>query len=522
VKSGNILETRGLSKSYPGVQALDGVDFDLGFGEVQALVGQNGAGKSTFIEIIAGSLRPDSGVILIGGQEFTALDPARSIELGVQTVHQDNQLVDELSVAENIYLYNLPRTGPGFVSQGKGVAASETLLGRLGIDVSPRKKMKELTFIERKLVSIAKAFSRSARILILDEPTASLDEKGRKILFNIIRRHTRQGLSVIYISHNLGEIFEVCDRVTVMVDGRKVDTSPVKDVTMNDVVHRMIGRSTTALYARRKKAGKTAVRKDVKKGAQGAQKVAPALLSVVDFHREGVVEHVSFEVRPGEIFGLGGLVGSGRTELARMIFGLDRKDSGRLLLRGTDITPDSPYDAIQKGVGFLTEDRKTTGLVLKRPVSENITHARFAKSTGLFMNLGQERADTEELSRKLDIKTPSVAQKVVNLSGGNQQKVVLGKWLHAESEVLIFDEPTVGIDIGAKTEIHRMMDDLARQGKAVIMISSDTPELVAVSDTVGVMRNGRLATTLSGKRITEENILRFALGVDEEEEKEGK
>ena len=294
MKSGNILETRGLCKSYPGVQALDSVDFDLGFGEVQALVGQNGAGKSTLIEIIAGSLRPDSGTIIIGGQEFVALDPSRSIELGVQTVHQDNQLVDELSVAENIYLYNLPQMGPGFVSQGKSVAASEKLLTQLGIDVSPRKKMKELTFIERKLVSIAKAFSRSARILILDEPTASLDEKGRKVLFNIIRRHTRKGLSVIYISHNLGEIFEVCDRVTVMVDGRKVDTSPVKDVTMNDVVHRMIGRSTTALYARRKKTVKKAV-----KGASKTAKKTPALLSVEDFHREGVVEHVSFDVRPG-------------------------------------------------------------------------------------------------------------------------------------------------------------------------------------------------------------------------------
>ena len=459
---------------------------------------------------------PDSGTIIIGGQEFAALDPSRSIELGVQTVHQDNQLVDELSVAENIYLYNLPQLGPGFVSQRKSIAASEELLQQLGIDVSPRKKMKELTFIERKLVSIAKAFSRSARILILDEPTASLDEKGRKVLFNIIRRHTRKGLSVIYISHNLGEIFEVCHRVTVMVDGRKVDTSHVKDVTMNDVVHRMIGRSTAALYSRRKKPAK-----GVKKTATKPRK-APVLLSVDDFHREGVVEHVSFEVRPGEIFGLGGLVGSGRSELARMIFGLDRKDSGRLLLRGQDITPLSPYDAIQKGVGFLTEDRKTTGLVLKRPVSENITHARFAKSAGLFMNLGRERADTEELSRKLDIKTPTVAQKVVNLSGGNQQKVVLGKWLYAGSEVLIFDEPTVGIDIGAKSEIYRMMDELARQGKAVIMISSDTPELVAVSDRVGVMRNGRLATVLEGRRATEENVLRFALGVDEEEEKEGK
>ncbi len=500
VETGNILETRALSKSYPGVQALDSVDFDLRFGEVQALVGQNGAGKSTFIEIIAGALRPDSGTIILEGKEYAALDPARSIELGIQTVHQDNQLVEELSVAENIYLFNLPQTKLGFVQQSNCVAASEALLQELGIDVSSRKKMKELTFIEKKLVSIAKAFSRKAKILILDEPTASLDEKGKNILFNIIRRHTERGLSVIYISHNLGEIFEVCNRVTVFVDGKKIWTMPVKEVTMNDVVRQMIGRSTTSLYCR-------------DEGQSGYSD--ESVLSIEDFHREGVVEHVSFTVKRGEIFGLGGLVGSGRTELASMIFGLDRKESGRVMLRGKDITPTDPYDAIRKGIGFLTEDRKGTGLVVKRPIFENISLARFAKTGGLFMNLGRERTETEELSQKLAVKTPSIAQRVINLSGGNQQKVVLAKWLYAESEVLIIDEPTVGIDVGAKSEIYKMMDELVCQGKIIIMISSDNPELIAVSHRVGVMRNGRLIAILEGERKTEENVLRYALGVDE-------
>ncbi|HEY9595840.1 MAG TPA: sugar ABC transporter ATP-binding protein [Spirochaetia bacterium] len=499
---GNILETVKLCKSYPGVQALDSVDFDLRFGEVQALVGQNGAGKSTLIEIIAGSLRPDSGVIRLGGRELTSLDPWTSIAMGVQTVHQDNQLVDELTVAENIYLFDLPQTRLGFVRQTDCLAASEKLLGELGIDISPRRKLKELTFIEKKLVSVAKAFSRSARILILDEPTASLDERGKNTLFRIIRAHTDKGLSVIYISHNLGEIFEICSRVTVMVDGRKVDTSDVRSVSMNDVVHRMIGRSSTSLYCR----------------DRGEAPAATGSLEVVDFSRRGVVDHVSFTVKRGEIFGIGGLVGSGRTELARMIFGLDRKESGRLLLDGRDITPRNPNDAIRKGIGFLTEDRKSTGLVTKRPIFENISLALFARSPGPFMNLGRERAETDGMSRKLAIKTPSVAQRVINLSGGNQQKVVLGKWLFAESEVLIFDEPTVGIDVGAKSEIYRMMGELACQGKIIVMISSDNPELIAVSDRVGIMRGGRLETILEGARITEENILRYALGVDEGEE----
>jgi ribose transport system ATP-binding protein len=498
----NILETVRVSKSYPGVQALDAVDFDLRRGEVQALVGQNGAGKSTFIEIIAGSLRPDSGRIVFEGTPFGHLDPAKSIELGILTVHQENQLVEELSVAENIYLYNLPRTGFGFVDYFRCLEAANRLFQELGIDIKPGRKIKDLTFIEKKLVSIAKACSRLAKLLILDEPTASLDEHGKNLLFDLIRRNTRKGLSVIYISHNLGEIFEVCDRVTVFKDGKKVGTHEVKSVTVNDIVRQMIGRSSTSLYTRQGGA------------VEGNGREA---LEVVDFHREGVVEHVSFAVRKGEIFGLGGLVGAGRTELARMIFGLDPKDSGRLLSRGTDVTPRDPGDAIQKGIGYLTEDRKGSGLILGRPIYENISLVRFAKSTHLTMKLGRERSETADMSRQLDIKTPSIAQLVINLSGGNQQKVVLAKWLYAGSEALIFDEPTVGVDVGAKAEIYRMMENLARQGKAIIMISSDTPELIAICDRVAVMREGRMVATLEGAQITEENILRYAMGVGEKE-----
>jgi len=496
----NILETVQLSKSYPGVQALNAVDYDLRYGEVQALVGQNGAGKSTFIEIIAGSLRPDRGRIVFEGKNFGHLDPGRSIELGILTVHQENQLVDELSVAENIFLYNLPRSGFGFVDHSSCLEAANRLFQELGIEIRPGRKIKDLTFIEKKLVSIAKACSRQAKLLILDEPTASLDEHGKKLLFDLIRRNTKKGLSVIYISHNLGEIFEVCDRVTVFKDGRKVGTHEVKAVTMNDVVREMIGRSSTSLYTRQASA------------VQGNGREA---LEIVDFHRDGVVEHVSFSVRKGEIFGIGGLVGAGRTELARMIFGLDPKDSGRVLYQGQDITPRDPGDAIQKGIGYLTEDRKGDGLVLGRPVAENITLVRLARDRQALMNLVRERADSDRLVKQLDIRTPTIAQLVVNLSGGNQQKVVLAKWLYAGAEVLIFDEPTVGVDVGAKAEIYRMMEALASEGKVVIMISSDNPELIGICDRVAVMRGGRIVATLEGEHLTEEQILRHSMGVEE-------
>jgi ribose transport system ATP-binding protein len=497
----NILEARGVTKTYPGVRALDAVDFDLQYGEVQALVGQNGAGKSTFVEIVAGSLRPDSGHIMLENRSYTYLDPSRSIELGIQTVHQENQLVDELSVAENIYLYNLPRNRAGLLDYSDCVRNAEQLFNGLGIDLSPRRKLSGLTFIERKLVSIAKAFSRRARILILDEPTASLDENGKNILFDIIRSNTAKGLSVIYISHNLGEIFEVCDRVTVFKDGRKVSTRAVKEIDMGEVVRQMIGRSGSSVYTRTHPAGSHAGRE----------------LQVIDYSRAGVVDHVSFSVRSGEIFGVGGLVGAGRTELARMIFGLDPRDSGRLVYGGREVTPRSPEDAIRKGIGYLTEDRKGDGLVLGRPIFENVSLVRFAKSRSLLMNLAREKSETADISRQLDIKTPSLSQLVVNLSGGNQQKVVLAKWLYAGAEVLIIDEPTVGVDVGAKAEIYRMMETLAAQDKVIIMISSDNPELVAVCDRVAVMRDGRCVIVLAGSEITEENILRYSMGVDKEE-----
>ncbi len=497
-----VLQAIDINKTYPGVKALDSFDFELIKGEVQALVGQNGAGKSTFIEIIAGSLRPDSGKIIIEGKEFEYLEPFQSIELGIQTVHQETQLVNELSVAENIYLFDIPVNRWGLVDYQLCKERASSLLEELGIDIDPDLKVEKLTFIEKKLVSIAKAFSRKAEILILDEPTASLDEKGKEILFDVIRRGTKRGLSVIYISHNLGEIFEISSRVTVLKDGKKVGTHETSKISMNTIVSEMIGKKATTIYVRDK---------------HGKWIDEQNKLEVVDYSQAGVVENVTFSVSRGEIFGLGGLVGSGRTELARMIFGLDEKDSGRLIYCGKDITPKSPYDAIQKGIGYLTEDRKEDGLLLERPILENVSLVRLAKSNRFFLNLLQEKIETKEMSDKIQIKTPSIENIVLTLSGGNQQKVILAKWLFAGAEILIFDEPTVGIDVGAKGEIYRMIEQLASEGKVIIMISSDNPELITMCDRVGIMRNGKLVTILENENINEENILRYSMGVIEEE-----
>jgi ABC-type sugar transport system ATPase subunit len=500
--TGNVLEALKVSKRYPGVLALDNVEFDLKLGEVQALVGQNGAGKSTFIEIIAGSIRPDSGRIVVGGREVTHLDPALSIELGIQTVHQENQLVEELSVAENIYLYNLPTSRFGFASLSTCIQAADGLLRELGINIDSSLKLIELTFVEKKLISIAKAFSRQANILILDEPTASLDKTGKTILFDIIKRYTQKGLSVIYISHHLGEIFEICDRVTIFKDGRKINTTAVKDTDMTTIVREMIGKPKASLTKRASRI----------EGSSSTE-----LLEVVDYFQQGVVKHVSFQVKKGEIFGLGGLVGAGRSELARLIFGMQKKDGGQLIYGGQDITPADPSDAIRKGIGYLTENRKLDGLISMRPIFENISVVELSKSKGTFLNLSREKDQTGSMSQQLAVKTPSISQAVINLSGGNQQKVVVAKWLYAESQILIFDEPTVGIDVGSKSDIYALMIDLARQGKIIIMISSDNPELVSVCDRVGVMRFGKLATILAGDQISEENILKYSLGVAEKD-----
>jgi ribose transport system ATP-binding protein len=490
-----VLQTKKITKNYPGVKALDKVDFDLRVGEVHCLVGKNGAGKSTLIEILAGSIKPDGGLINIYGEEFIQLNPTKSINLGIETIHQENFLAEDLTVAENIFLGNLRKNRAGFFSLRQCIEEAKKIFATLEVNIDPAVLVSTLTPVEKKVISIAKAFSEKLKILILDEPTAALDEEVENKLFKTVKNLLSKNISVIYISHNLDEIFLLGDRVTVLRDGRKIDTHFVKEIDEKKIISDMIGQEKAELTKR----DKTAVVEDGK-------------LEVKHYSRKGVIKNVSFDVNRGEIFGIAGLVGSGRTELVSIIFGVDKKDSGKLLLDGKEITPKNPVDAINKGIGFLAEDRKNNSLMLHRPIYENISVVDLIKRSGAFLKLRNEKKSVQDISDRLNIVAPSINQLVVRLSGGNQQKVVFGKWLLANSDILILDEPTVGIDIGAKKEIYSLLDGLASQKKIIIMISSDIPELASLCDRVGIMRRGKMIKILDRSKVTEENILKYSIG----------
>jgi ribose transport system ATP-binding protein len=493
-----ILEIHELAKSFPGVRALQAVDFDLYEGEIHGLVGENGAGKSTLVEILAGNYRPDAGTIAVGREQFRELSPARSLALGIDTVHQEDQLSFMVSAAENVYMGNLPATAVGLFHRRKCVAESQKLVDSLGLFLDVTRLVSSLSPVERKAVCIAKALSRQARVLILDEPTSTLGREETDTLLKIVRRIREQGIGIIYISHFINEIFEIADRITVLKDGLKVATFPVVECTKEQVISAMVGRTTGHIFVR------------------PAHKLGEVVFEVRGLTRRGAVEDVSFDVRRGEIFGLGGLVGSGRTELARLLFGLDRRDGGSVLLRGREVTAANPSDAIHKGFGFLTEDRKETGLITRRPVKDNITIADLSVRRPVLLNLAEERRQSAEMVGALRIVTPSIEQLVVNLSGGNQQKVVLARWMLSDVEVIIFDEPTIGIDVGAKKEIYELMHQMAERGKIIVMISSDLPELVALSDRIGIMRKGRLVKIVEQAEASEKALLQYATGVMDE------
>ncbi len=488
-----ILKAVGIKKTYPGVTALDNVDFDLYEGEVHCLVGKNGAGKSTLIEIISGSINSDKGKLEIFDREYENLTPLNSMSLGIQTVHQTNQLIEGMTVAENIFIGDLKTNRAKFFSLNDCVKATKEIFDFIDINMEPKKLVSGLSLVERKILCIARAFSKKVKILILDEPTASLDKEVEDKLFKVIKNIKARGVGIVYISHNIGEIFTLGDRVTVFRDGRKIATHFIEDIDEKKVIDDMIGTKPREFYRER-------------------QIAVDEKLEIRNYSREGYVNKVSFEVKKGEIFGIGGLVGSGRTELVRLIFGVDKKDSGELFYKGKNITPKSPVDAIKKGIGLLTENRRKNGLMVEAPIYENISLVKLIKSTGAFLKLKKEKKETEHTANQINIVTPSIKQIVKNLSGGNQQKVVFAKWMLANADILILDEPTIGIDIGAKAEIYSLMNELSKQGKIVIMITSDNPELVSVSDRIGIMRKGRMVKILEDDNMTEANVLSFALG----------
>ena len=491
-----VLEMRNVTKRFPGVLALNNVQFSLRPGEVHCLVGENGAGKSTLMKILAGAQPMDSGEIILSDEPVTIHSPHHAQQLGISMIYQEFNLSPYLSVAENIFLGREPRLGgTPFINWKKMYADAREILGRIRVDLDVRKPVNECSVAQQQMVEIGKAISFNSKIIVMDEPSATLTEHELRALFDLIRTLRRQGIGLIYISHRLEEIFEIGDRVTVMRDGEYVGTNAVCDVTRDDIIRMMVGRELKDEFPK----------ETFERGAER--------LRVGGLTRHGAFSNVSFATHCGEIVALTGLVGAGRTEVARAIFGADRIDGGQIHLDGKPVTVRSPQDAIRQGIGLLTEDRKGQGLVLGMTVRENTTLANLRSLVKfLFVNRREERSVTERYVRELQIKTPSIEQVVQNLSGGNQQKVVLAKWLFTQSKFLIFDEPTRGIDVGAKVEIYKLMNELVRKGVSILMISSELPEVLGMCDRILVMHEGRLAGELSRKDATQERIMQIATG----------
>ncbi len=488
-----LLEIKGLSKAFPGVQALESVDLDIREGEVHALLGENGAGKSTLIKILSGAYPKDRGEILYQGKPIEIKTPHHAQQLGISTIYQEFNLGPDLTVPENIFLGHLPQRGP-LIDWGLAKTRSEEILNRLGIKLPMDVPARKLTVAEQQLVEIAKALARETRLLIMDEPSAVLGEKDLEKLFQVVRALKAEGISIIYISHRLVEIFEIADRVTVLKDGHLVETRDVADVTMPELVRLMIGRDLQDVYPLR------------------AAAIGEVLLEVKNINRPGVLHDISFQVRAGEIVGIAGMRGAGRTELARAIFGAD-PHQGTITLDGKSMTVRTPQDAIRHRVALVTEDRKAEGLFLKLSVSTNTTISGLkALCRASIIQLRRETAVVAKLIELLKIKAPNANFIVGNMSGGNQQKVILARWLNIGARVLLLDEPTRGIDVGSKSEIYQIMEQLTQQGAGLVMISSELPEILGMSDRVLVMHEGKLVKELSRAEASEESIMVYATG----------
>lgn len=487
-----ILKMSCIDKRFPGVHALKSCDFELRRGEIHALMGENGAGKSTMMKILTGIYQRDSGDILFNGQSMDFHNPKQSQEAGISIVHQELNLMNHLTVAQNVFI---GRESKGFWLDDNGINAKvKKLFDQLKLNINPSEKVGNLTVGKQQLVEIVKAISLDASVLVLDEPTAALTETEIAELFKIMRDLKKKGVSMIYISHRMEEIKQISDRVTVMRDGESIGTANSAEISMDEIINMMVGRT---IY----EAPKTS--SNVKKGAPIALEVKELTSSMVD--------HVSFTLRKGEILGFAGLMGAGRTEVARLVFGADKMLGGEILINGKNVKINHPYDAVQAGIGYLSEDRKRYGLAVGLSVIDNSLLACLKDySRAGFIDARKGKAITEEYIDKINIKTPSAIQLVKNLSGGNQQKVVIAKWLIKYSDVLIFDEPTRGIDVGAKSEIYKLMNELASEGKAIIMISSELPELLRMSDRIAVMCEGRLTKMMEIQEATQENIMKYA------------
>lgn len=488
-----ILRTEGITKRFPGVTALSGVELRLNAGEVLALCGENGAGKSTLMKILAGVQPPDEGKVFVNGTEVEIRDPLHAKSLGIGIVFQELSLANNMTVAENIFALDEPTSALGLVDYKAMNRLSGELLERLGFDVDPRRVVGSLSVSQQQLVEIAKVLRAEPRILILDEPTSTLTDREVVKLFEALALLKADGVGVAYISHKMEEIFQLSDTVSVLRDGVHVGDAVTAETTPEQLVAMMVGRSMEATFP-----PQVPVAEDAK-----------VVLEVVDLHRPGKYEDISFNVHEGEILGIYGLVGAGRTELAQGIFGILPAESGSMKLDGKPFKVSTPSEAVAHRIALATEDRKHEGLVLSGPCTHNTTMANLAKITGgfTFLNFAKERELTRTAVDRFKVKTPSIDQRVGNLSGGNQQKIVLAKWLETSPRVLILDEPTRGIDVGAKYEIYLLMQELAAQGEAIIMISSELPEILNMSHRVLVMNKNKIIAEVDPQHITAEEIM---------------
>jgi rhamnose transport system ATP-binding protein len=490
-----LLQLADISKSFGGVQALKNVSFELRAGEVHALVGENGAGKSTLIKIITGAVQADEGSIELQGQRIEHNDPVASRRLGIAAIYQQPALFPDLTVAENIAI-GLEQSGNWRrINWRHRRQRAADLLSRVGASINPDSVASDLTMPQQQLVEIARALGANAQVLILDEPTASLSQRETEALFEVIRALRASGVGIIYISHRLDELYQIADRVTVLRDGALVTTKPINEVNKSDLIRLMVGRELTAVFPKQ---------------------VVPIGEPVLELRglgcRASGVHTIALSLRAGEIVGLAGLVGAGRTELARILFGLTPADSGQILLRGKQISIDSPQRAIELGIAYLPEDRRRHGVILDLPIAANTSLAILQQLAGAGrLNFQRERTIARDMVERLAIKTPSIDTPAGHLSGGNQQKVALSRWLATNPTVLILDEPTQGVDVGAKAEIHRLMGDLARRGLAILVISSELPEILGMSDSIAVMRGGTIVGRMNRADATQERILTLAL-----------
>jgi ABC-type sugar transport system ATPase subunit len=489
-----ILRMESISKAFPGVQALDEVTFEVGAGEIHALVGENGAGKSTLMKVLTGALGKDEGQIILRGAAVQIESPSDSQNLGISMIHQELSLIPNLTVGQNIYLGREPRGRlPGFIDWKSLYSDAQEILDRLNLDVDARTEVLGLSIAQQQMVEVAKALSLEADLIAMDEPTSALTGPETEVLFEVMRSLRGQGVGLIFISHRLGEVFQIADRVTVLRDGQHIGTEPIEALDEDRVVKMMVGRDLGELYP--------------KEPAQQDEVVLEATNLEDGYELRGV----DLKLHRGEILGIAGLVGAGRTALAETLFGIHPATKGEVRINGQPVKIKSPAEAIRAGMGFVPEDRKQQGLFLNMAVRENIVMSAMDKITRWGV-VNFKRADriSHEFVEKLDIRTPSLRQRIRNLSGGNQQKVIIARWLTLNPRVLILDEPTRGIDVGAKAEIHNLMNQLAKDGVGVLMISSELPEIMGISDRMLVMREGRVTGEFSRDEATQDDIMRAA------------